>query len=139
VTHTFKRCSFAAVALVAAVAVGGCAQSHSRIAVVRVTEVEQNWPEFQNYYNQLQANYQAISQSRISAADKRKQLAQFQAQEKTWNEKVTSEVRAAVTDIAKQKNYQMVVTREGTAYGGDDITTDVEKALKITPPSPTPK
>ena len=138
-THTFKRCSFAAVALVAAVAVGGCAQSHSRIAVVRVTEVEQNWPEFQNYYNQLQANYQAISQSRISAADKRKQLAQFQAQEKTWNEKVTSEVRAAVTDIAKQKNYQMVVTREGTAYGGDDITTDVEKALKITPPSPTPK
>jgi Skp family chaperone for outer membrane proteins len=131
VTHTFKRCSFAAVALVAAVAVGGCAQSHSRIAVVRVTEVEQNWPEFQNYYNQLQANYQAISQSRISAADKRKQLAQFQAQEKTWNEKVTSEVRAAVTDIAKQKNYQMVVTREGTAYG--------EKALKITPPSPTPK
>ena len=138
-THTFKRCSFAAAALVAAVAVGGCAQSHSRIAVVRVTEVEQNWPEFQNYYNQLQANYQAISQSRISAADKRKQLAQFQAQEKTWNEKVTSEVRAAVTDIAKQKNYQMVVTREGTAYGGDDITTDVEKALKITPPSPTPK
>ena len=138
-THTFKRCSFAAVALVAAVAVGGCAQSHSRIAVVRVTEVEQNWPEFQNYYNQLQANYQAISQSRISAADKRKQLAQFQAQEKTWNEKVTSEVRAVVTDIAKQKNYQMVVTREGTAYGGDDITTDVEKALKITPPSPTPK
>jgi Skp family chaperone for outer membrane proteins len=139
VTHTFKRCSFAAVALVAAVAVGGCAQSHSRIAVVRVTEVEQNWPEFQNYYNQLQANYQAISQSRISAADKRRQLAQFQAQEKTWNEKVTAEVRAAVTDIAKQKNYQMVVTREGTAYGGDDITTDVEKALKITPPSPTPK
>ncbi|HEV2909080.1 MAG TPA: OmpH family outer membrane protein [Candidatus Eremiobacteraceae bacterium] len=138
-THTFKRCSFAAVALVAAVAVGGCAQSHSRIAVVRVTEVEQNWPEFQNYYNQLQAHDQAISQSRISAADKRKQLAQFQAQEKTWNEKVTSEVRAAVTDIAKQKNYQMVVTREGTAYGGDDITTDVEKALKITPPSPTPK
>ena len=138
-THTFKRCSFAAVALVAAVAVGGCAQSHSRIAVVRVTEVEQNWPEFQNYYNQLQANYQAISQSRISAADKRKQLAQFQAQEKAWNEKVTSEVRAVVTDIAKQKNYQMVVTREGTAYGGDDITTDVEKALKITPPSPTPK
>jgi Skp family chaperone for outer membrane proteins len=139
VTHTLKRCSFAAAALVAAVAVGGCAQSHSRIAVVRVTEVEQNWPEFQNYYNQLQANYQAISQSRISAADKRKQLAQFQAQEKTWNEKVTSEVRAVVTDIAKQKNYQMVVTREGTAYGGDDITTDVEKALKITPPSPTPK
>ena len=138
-THTFKRCSFAAVALVAAVAVGGCAQSHSRIAVVRVTEVEQNWPEFQNYFNQLQANYQAISQSRISAADKRKQLAQFQAQEKAWNEKVTSEVRAVVTDIAKQKNYQMVVTREGTAYGGDDITTDVEKALKITPPTPTPK
>jgi Skp family chaperone for outer membrane proteins len=139
VKHTTTRLCIAAAALLAGVSIGGCAQAHSRIAVVRVTEVEANWPEFQNYYNQLQANYQAISQAKASAADKRKALAQFQAQEKSWNDKVTAEVRAVVDDIAKRRNYQLVVTREGTAYGGDDITTDVEKALKITPPSPTPK
>ncbi|HME82404.1 MAG TPA: hypothetical protein VKF82_10035 [Candidatus Eremiobacteraceae bacterium] len=136
-THSHR--ALAAVALAAAVAAGGCAQAHSRIAVVRVTELEANWPKFQNYYNQLQANYQAISQSKVSPAEKRKALAQFQDQEKRWNDEVTTEVRAAVTDIAKQRNYQVVVTKEGTAYGGDDITPDVEKALNITPPSPTPK
>ncbi len=136
--QTFRHMALAA-AVVASVAIAGCAQAHSRIAVVRVTELEANWPKFQNYYNQLQANYQAISQSKVSAAEKRKALAQFQDQEKRWNDEVTNEVRAAVTDIAKQRNYAIVVTKEGTAYGGDDITPDVEKALHITPPSPTPK
>ncbi len=48
-------------------------------------------------------------------------------------------MRAAVNDIAKQRNYELVVTREGTAYGGDDITADVQKALHITPVSPSPR
>lgn len=137
-THTSKRLSFAA-ALLVAVAMTGCAQTHSRVAVVRVTDIEANWPKFQNYYNQLQANYQAIAQSKTSPAEKRKALVQFQQQEKRWNEEVTAEVRAAVTDIATKRKYQLVVTREHTAFGGDDITPDVEKALQITPPSPTPK
>jgi len=128
----------AALAL-AALSLGGCAQTHSRIAVVRVSELEANWPKFQNYYNQLQANYQAISQSKVSPAEKRKALAQFQDEEKRWNDEVTSDVRTAVTDIAKQRNYQIVVTKEGTAYGGDDITSDVMKALHIPEPSPSPK
>jgi Skp family chaperone for outer membrane proteins len=120
-------------------ALSGCAQAHSRIAVVKVSELEQNWPKFQNYYNQLQANYQAIGQSKLSPAEKKKQLAQFQDQEKRWNDEVTGDVRAAVTDIAKKRNYQIVVTKEGTAYGGDDITRDVMKALNIPEPSPSPK
>ena len=128
----------AAAAIAAAVLISGCAQSHSRIAVVKVGEIEQNWPKFINYYNQLQANYQAIMASKTSPADKRKALAQFQDQERRWNDEVTAEVRGVVTDIAKKRNYQIVVTKEGTAYGGDDITPEVEKALNITP-SPSPK
>jgi len=133
-----KRAAPAAAAIAAAVLISGCAQSHSRIAVVKVGEIEQNWPKFINYYNQLQANYQAIMASKTSPADKRKALAQFQDQERRWNDEVTAEVRGVVTDIAKKRNYQIVVTKEGTAYGGDDITPDVEKALNITP-SPSPK
>ena len=105
---------------------------------MKVGEIEQNWPKFINYYNQLQANYQAIMASKTSPADKRKALAQFQDQERRWNDEVTAEVRGVVTDIAKKRNYEIVVTKEGTAYGGDDITPDVEKALNITP-SPSPK
>lgn len=127
-----------AIALVA-LSVSGCAQARSRVAIVRITDLEQSWPKFVNYYNQLQANYQAIVASKTSQQDKRKAFAQFQAQQKRWNDEVTSEVRAAVNDIAKQRNYQLVVSREGTAYGGDDITADVEKALHITPVSPSPR
>ena len=133
------RAACAAAAIVTAVLIAGCAQSHSRIAVVKVGEIEQNWPKFVNYYNQLQANYQAIMASKTSPQEKRKALAQFQDQEKRWNDEVTSEVRAVVTDIAKQRNYEMVVTKEGTAYGGDDITPEVEKALHISTPTPSPR
>ena len=124
---------------VAALALGGCAQARSRVAIVRITDLEQSWPKFVNYYNQLQANYQAIAASKTSPQEKRKALAQFQAQEKRWNDEVTGEVRAAVDGIAKERHYQLVVSREGTAYGGDDITPEVQKALHITPVSPSPR
>ena len=127
------------VALATAVMLGGCAQAHSRIAVVRVTELEQSWPKFINYYNQLRANYQAIVATKASPDQKRKALAAFQSQEKKWQDEVTNQVRGAVVDVAKQRHYELVVTREGTAYGGDDITADVQKALHITPVSPPPK
>lgn len=133
-----KRAASAA-AIASALLIAGCAQTHSRIAVVRVGELEQSWPKFINYYNQLQANYQAIMASKTSPQEKRKALAQFQDQERRWNDEVTTEVRGVVTDIAKQRKYEIVVTKEGTAYGGDDITPEVEKALHITPVSPSPK
>jgi len=138
VTQTYRPWLLA-LGAAAAIMASGCAQAHSRIAVVRVSELEQNWPKFQNYYNQLQANYQAIAASKTSAAEKAKALKQFQDEEKRWNDEVTGDVRAAVTDIAKKRNYQIVVTKEGTAYGGDDITRDVMKALNIPEPSPSPK
>lgn len=122
----------------AALLAAGCAQSHSTVAVVNIETLEGSWPKFINYYNQLQANLQAIQQSKVSEAEKKRQFDQLQQQSLRWQNEVTDEVRSVVKDIAAQRSYKLVVTRRGVAYGGDDITTDVQKALKITPLSPSP-
>ena len=122
-----------------ALALSGCAHARSSIAVVDVSAIEQRWPKFINYYRQIQANYMAINESKISPADKRKALDQWQQQSQRWQDEVSGDVRDAAKQIADDKHYKMVVTRQGVAYGGDDITLDVEKALKIdTSASPVP-
>lgn len=129
----------AAALLIAAAIVGaGCSRTHSKVAVVDVLALEQNWPKFINYSNQLQANYNAIRDSKQSSAQKARALAQFQDQERRWQDEVTNDVRTTATAIAGERKYQLVVTRQGVAFGGDDITADVEKALHITPTSPSP-
>lgn len=133
-----RRVVIAALAALAAALAAGCAQPHSDVAVVNVETLERSWPKFINYYNQLQANLQAIQQSKVSDAEKKRQFDQLQQQSKRWQDEVTQEVRSAVKDIALQRNYKLVVTRQGVAFGGDDITSDVEKALKIALPSPSP-
>jgi Skp family chaperone for outer membrane proteins len=45
---------------------------------------------------------------------------------------VTGDVRNAVQQIAAQRHFSLVVTREFVGYGGVDITPDVEKLLNIT-------
>jgi hypothetical protein len=121
-----------------ALASAGCAHAHSTVASVDIMAIEQRWPKFINYSRQLQANYLAISESKISADDKRKALLQWQQQSARWQDEVTGDVRDAVKQIATNEHYQLVVTRQGT-FGGDDITIDVEKALKIdTSGSPPP-
>ena|SRR5215472_257511 len=135
--NTIRVLTFAA-SVVAAVVAGGCAGAHSKVATVNIITVEQNWPKFQNYANQLQASFAAIEASKMSNAAKQQQLAQLQGQSRRWQDEVTSDLRATVTTIAKARSYQLVVTREGVAYGGDDITTDVEKAMGISTASPSP-
>lgn len=128
-------------ALLALVALGGsgCANTHSTVAVVNISTIEQRWPKFINYSRQLQANYYAINESKISTDEKRKALMQWQQQSARWQDEVTGDVRDAVRQIAADKHYQLVVTRQGVAFGGDDITVDVEKVLKIdTSGSPPP-
>jgi outer membrane protein len=120
----------------AALSVGGCAKAHSKVAVVNVSTLEHDWPKFQNYANQLQANYNSIVSAKMSPSDRQRQMQQFQQQVQRWQNEVSDEVKGVAKDIAAQRNYQLVVTRQGVAYGGDDITDDVEKALKITPSSP---
>lgn len=124
----------AAVALaVTALALGACAHHKSDIAIVNIETIQNDWPKFQNYRNQLQANLDAIRVSKLKAAEKQRQLGQLAQQSARWQAEVTNDVRGAAASIAKAKNYSIVVTRQGVAYGGDDITPDVEKALNITP------
>jgi hypothetical protein len=121
-----------------AVVAGGCAGTHSKVAVVNIMVIEANWPKFQNYANQLQASFAAIEASKSTAAEKQQQLAQLQTQSRRWQDEVTSELRATVSKIAQTRKYSLVVTREGVAYGGDDITVDVEQAMSIPTASPSP-
>ncbi|MBV8162926.1 MAG: hypothetical protein JOZ91_01530 [Candidatus Eremiobacteraeota bacterium] len=131
------RAALAAACL--AILAAGCAHQRSSIAVVDVTAIEQRWPKFINYYRQIQANYVAITESKISQADKRRALDQWQQQSQRWQQEVSNDVRNAAQQTAQDKHYLMVVTKQGVAYGGDDITLDVEKALKIdTSASPVP-
>jgi outer membrane protein len=134
-----NRFRFAGVLAVFAGMLTGCAHQHSTVAVVNVNTIEQRWPKFINYYRQIQANYVAINESKISPAEKQKAFRQWQQQSQRWQDEVSGNVRDAVKQIATDKGYKLVVTRQGVAYGGDDITVDVEKALKIdTSASPVP-
>ncbi len=45
---------------------------------------------------------------------------------------VTSDVRNAAAQVASQRHFKLIVTRQFVGYGGIDITPDVEKILKIT-------
>ena len=58
-TYIYRLAFTACVA--AALAAGGCAGAHSKVAVVNIMTIEANWPKFQNYANQLQASFAAIS------------------------------------------------------------------------------
>ena len=136
--RTYSTRAFFAVCVAAALLGGGCATQRSKIAVVNIVSIEANWPKFQNYSNQLQASFAAIEASKMPNSQKQQQLAQLQGQSKRWQDEVTNDLRDTVTTIAKARNYQFVVTREGVAYGGDDITTDVEKAMSIPTASPSP-
>jgi outer membrane murein-binding lipoprotein Lpp len=134
---TNKIAIFAACAA-ASLTATGCGAVHSKIATVNIQTIEANWPLFQNDANQLQANLAAIEASKSSNAQKQQQLAQLQQQSSRWQTEVTNDLRTVVANIAAQKHYELVVTREGVAYGGDDITVDVEQAMSIPTASPSP-
>jgi hypothetical protein len=133
-----RTITFGTLAIALTLSASACASTHSTVASVNIAAIEQRWPKFINYSRQLQANYYAINESKISPADRRRALAQWQQQSQRWQDEVTGDVRDAAKQIATDKHYQLVVTKLGT-YGGDDITVDVEKALKIdTSGSPPP-
>src|ERR1700730_14468373 len=121
----------AAVAFVTAsvLATVGCGQAHAKVAYVNVEVLQSTWPKFINYQNQLQATLYAIQSSKISSSEKQKQLQQLNQQSARWQAEVTNDVKDAVKQIATNRHYLLVVTRQGTAFGGDDITTDVQSAL----------
>src|SRR5580704_5100216 len=129
-TPLVRRAAFALVTA-SVLASAGCGQSHANVAYVNVEVLQSTWPKFINYQNQLQATLYAIQSSKIAPAEKQKQLLQLNQQSARWQAEVTNDVKAAVKQIAANRHYELVVTRQGTAFGGDDITPDVQSALHI--------
>lgn len=127
------------IAAVAAAALAGCAGSGSPIGLVDVQRLTANWPVYTNAQNQLVADQRAIAASKGSNADKQRQVAQLQQRYSQISNQLVSQVRAAATKVAGEKQLKLVVTREFVGYGGTDITGDVEKILGITEkPTPSP-
>ena len=126
------------IALAVLVSLVTCAPQESSIATVNVARITQNWPKFINYNNQLSSDAAAIERSSASPRDKQRQLAQLQQRSLNMQNEVVNDVRAAAEQVANQRHFKLVITHEFVGYGGTDITTDVEKILKITEKSPSP-
>ena len=128
-----------AVALLCVAVLGGCASQtpSSDVATVDVARLTSNWPKFLNYQNQMNADVSTIQRSNASPRQKQQEVFALNAQYEKFNAEITGDVRNAVTQIASDRHYKLVLTREFTAYGGTDITADVEKALQITESSPS--
>jgi Skp family chaperone for outer membrane proteins len=101
------------------------------IGLVDVQRLTSNWPKFLNYQNQLNSDVQSIQRSRASDNAKQRALAGLQARFATNQTELTGDVRTAAQQIANDKHLKYVMTRQYVGYGGVDITTDVEKLLKI--------
>ncbi len=120
-------------------ALAGCAQQQQNgpIATVDVARIQANWPKFINYSNQLSADTAAIQHSTASPKEKQQQLDQLRQRFVSMQNDVTGDVRNAVQEVANERHFQLVVTRQFVGYGGTDITPDVERILKITEASPS--
>ena len=124
---------------VAALAITGCSHgAGSDIGLVDVQRIVSHWPKFMNYQNQLNADVSAIQQSRASASDKARQMADVQRRFQTNQTELTNDVRTAATQVAGTRHLRLVFTAESIGYGGVDITPDVEKVLNIVESSPKP-
>ena len=128
-------------ALLALLALAGCngtSGATSQIATVDITRITGNWPKFINYNNQLAADTDAINRSSAPQREKDRQIQDLRRRFVSMQDEVTNDVRTAAQQVANDRHFKLVVTREFTGYGGVDITSDVEKILKITEKSPPP-
>jgi Skp family chaperone for outer membrane proteins len=108
------------------------------IGLVDVQRIVANWPKFNNYQNQLNADVATIQQSRASDAVKRRQMEDIQRRFAANQTELTGDVRSAATQVAGEKHLRLVFTRQFVGYGGVDITPDVEKILHIEEKTPAP-
>jgi Skp family chaperone for outer membrane proteins len=122
----------------AAAIFSGCGAS-SAVGLVDVQRIVANWPEYQNYQNQLLADEKTIANGRGNRAQKAREMVAMQQKYEKITLQLTQQIRDASKTIAQQKQLKLVLTREGVGYGGVDITPDVEKSLNITEKaSPSP-
>jgi Skp family chaperone for outer membrane proteins len=121
----------------AAAALAGCNRAPSYdVATVNVGRIAANWPKYINYQNQLNAD--AITLERSSASANEKAAARRALQERyvRFTSEIANDVQSAAQQVATEKHYKLVVTREFVGYGGVDITPDVEKLLNVTEKEP---
>lgn len=116
----------------------GTGGDSSDVGTVNVARITTNWPKFLNYQNQLTADAQAIDRSGAPESQKARQRTELQRRFARFQEEVSNDVRSAAEQVAGTRHLKLVVTREFVGYGGVDITSDVEKILKITEAA-TPK
>jgi Skp family chaperone for outer membrane proteins len=108
-----------------------CAGPKTDIGLIDTSRIQAVWPKFINYENQLNSDGQAIQRSNAPLAQKQRQAADFQRRYVSAQNELTDDVRNAAQQVAKDKGLKFVFTREYVGYGGVDITSDVEKVLKI--------
>lgn len=116
----------------------GIGGASSDVGTVNVARITTNWPKFLNYQNQLTSDAQAIDRSGAPESQKARQRTELQRRFARFQEEVSNDVRSAAEQVASTRHLKLVVTREFVGYGGVDITSDVEKILKITEAA-TPK
>lgn len=117
--------------VVLALAGCGIGQPKSPVAIVDLTRIMANWPKFANYNNQIQADAFAIESSKAPESQKARQRAELQQRYAQFQAEISANISEAAQQVANDKKFKMVFTRQGVGYGGTDITTDVEKILKI--------
>lgn len=106
-------------------------EAKSNVGLIDTNRITSNWPKFINYQNQIASDQAAIQRSAASPSQKQKQIADLQARFVTAQNELTDDVRNAAQQVAKDKGFTYVFTRQYIGYGGVDITPDVEKVLKI--------
>jgi Skp family chaperone for outer membrane proteins len=126
----FIRCAIALFAMT------GCASQDSSVATIDLARIQANWPKFINYSNQLASDSAAINRSAASPRQKQQQLEALRQHYVDMQNEVSGDVRNAAEEVANEKHLKLVVTRQFVGYGGIDITSDVEKILKITEKAP---
>ena len=121
-----------AIAVLGLTLVTGCSTPpKATIGLIDTARITNNWPKFQNYQNQIAADEAAIQRSKSSNAQKAQQIAQLQQRYVSAQRELTDDVSSAAQQVAKDKGLSYVLTRQFVGYGGVDITTDIEKVLKI--------
>jgi hypothetical protein len=109
----------------------GVGRSKSDVGIVDLSRIMANWPKFENYNNQIQADAFAIETSKEPESQKVRQRAELQQRFAQYQREITTDITNAATQVAKERNFKMVFTRQGVGYGGTDVTSDVEKILHI--------
>ncbi len=127
---------FGAFAVALATLAGCASQTDSSVATIDLTRIQNNWPKFINYSNQLASDTASINRSGASPREKEQQLDALRRRYVSMQNEVSGDVRDAAEKVATDRHIKLVVTRQFVGYGGIDITPDVEKILQITEASP---